>query len=94
MKVSEMTLDDIKDYIRIDSEDDDLFLNTVFIGAKSFIRSYTGLTDEQIDEKEELTLPIYVLCAEMYDNRQLTIDKCTLNPIIKSILSMHCVNLL
>ncbi|EDT75850.1 head-tail connector protein [Clostridium butyricum] len=94
MKVSEMTLDDIKNYIRLDSDDDDSFLDAVLIGAISFIRSYTGLTDAQIDEKEELTLPVYVLCAEMYDNRQFTIDKGTLNPIIKSILSMHCVNLL
>lgn len=94
MKVSEITLEDIKSYIRLDSDDEDSFLNAVLTGSKSFIKSYTGLDDEKIDEKEDLTLPIFVLCAEMYDNRQFTVDKATLNPIIQSILDMHSINLL
>ena len=94
MKVSDITLDDIKTYIRLDSNDEDVFLEAVLNGSKSFVKSYTGLDDEKIDEKEDLTLPIFVLCAEMYDNRQFTVDKGTLNPIIQSILDMHSVNLL
>lgn len=94
MKVSEITLDDIKNYIRIDSDNEDVFLNAVLLGSKSFIKSYTGLDDEKIDEKEELVLSLFVLCAEMYDNRQYTVDKSTLNPIAKSILDMHSINLL
>ena len=94
MKVSDITLDDIKTYIRLDSNDEDTFLEAVLNGSKSFVKSYTGLDDEKIDEKEDLTLPIFVLCAEMYDNRQFTVDKANLNPIIQSILDMHSVNLL
>lgn len=94
MKVSEITLDDIKTYIRIDTDDEDNFLNAVLTGSKNFVKSYTGLDNDKIDEKEDLTLPIFVLCAEMYDNRQFTVDKGTLNPIIQSILDMHSVNLL
>lgn len=94
MKVSEITLDDIKTYIKIDNDDEDNFLNAVLVGSKSFIKSYTGLDYDKIDEKEDLTLPIFVLCAEMYDNRQFTVNKGTLNPIIQSILDMHSVNLL
>ena len=94
MKVSDITLDDIKTYIRLDSNDEDTFLEAVLNGSKSFVKSYTGLDNEKIDEKEDLILPIFVLCAEMYDNRQLTVDKGTLNPIIQSILDMHSVNLL
>lgn len=94
MKVSEITLDDIKTYIKIDNDDEDNFLNAVLVDSKSFIKSYTGLDYDKIDEKEDLTLPIFVLCAEMYDNRQFTVNKGTLNPIIQSILDMHSVNLL
>lgn len=94
MKVSEISLDDIKNYIRIDTNDDDIFLDAVLSGSKSFVKSYTGLDDIKIDEKEDLSLPVFVLCAEMYDNRQFTVDKGTINPIIQSILDMHSINLL
>lgn len=94
MRVSEVTLEDIKAYLRLDTDDDDAFLTAVLNGSKSFIKSYTGLDDEKIEEKEDLTLPVFVLCAELYDNRQFTVDKGTLNPIIQSILDMHSVNLL
>ena len=94
MKVSDITLDDIKTYIRLDSNDEDTFLEAVLNGSKSFVKSYTGKKKKKIDEKEDLILPIFVLCAEMYDNRQFTVDKGTLNPIIQSILDMHSVNLL
>lgn len=94
MKISETTLENIKEYMRIDSDDEDVFLETVLLGSKSFIKFYTGLDDKKIDEKEDLVLPLFVLCAEMYDNRQYTVDKGTLNPIVKSILDMHSINLL
>ncbi len=94
MKVSEISLDDIKNYIRIDTNDDDIFLDAVLSGSKSFVKSYTGLDDIKIDEKEDLSLPVFVLCAEMYDNRQFTVDKANINPIIQSILDMHSINLL
>lgn len=94
MKVSEITLDNIKSYIRIDTDDEDNFLNAILSGSKSFVKSYTGLDDMKMDEKEDLALPVFVLCAEMYDNRQFTVDKGTINPIVQSILDMHSVNLL
>lgn len=94
LKVSEITLDTIKNYIRIDSDDEDIFLDAVLSGSKSFISNYTGLSDEEIEEKQDLSLVVFVLCAEMYDNRQFTVDKDTLNPIAKSILDMHSINLL
>lgn len=94
MKVSEITLDDIKSYIRLDTDNDNIFLNAVLSGSKSFVKSYTGLDDMKMDEKEDLALPVFVLCAEMYDNRQFTVDKGTINPIVQSILDMHSINLL
>ena len=89
MKVSEITLENLKEYMRVDVNDEDTFIESVLIGAKAYIKGYTG-----IDEKEDLSLVVYVLCSEMYDNRQYTVDKVTINPIIKSILDMHSINLL
>ena len=94
MKVSEITLENLKEYMRVDVNDEDTFIGSVLIGAKAYIKGYTGLDDVGIDEKEDLSLVVYVLCSEMYDNRQYTVDKVTINPIIKSILDMHSINLL
>ena len=94
MKASEITLESLKEYMRVDSDDEDTFITSILSGAKAYIKGYTGLDDVAIDEKEDLSLVVYVLCSEMYDNRQYTVDKATINPIIKSILDMHSINLL
>lgn len=94
MKVSEVTIENIKSYIKIDNTDEDIFISSILSGAKAYIKSYTGLDDAGVDLKEDLSLVVYVLCSEMYDNRQYTVDKGTINPIIKSILDMHSINLL
>lgn len=94
MKISEITPENLKNYIRVDVEENDTFIEAVLIGAKAYIKSYTGLTDEEMDNKEDLSLAVYVLCSEMYDNRQYTVEKDKINPIVKSILDMHSINLL
>ena len=94
MKISAVTINHLKDYIRLDGDDENTFLTAILEGAKSYIKGFTGLTSEKMDEKEDLTLALLVLCAEMYDNRQFAVDKDNINPVAKSILCMHSVNLL
>ena len=50
--------------------------------------------DEEIDKKEDITLAVLVLANEMYSNREYTVEKNILNPVITSILDMHSMNLL
>lgn len=95
MKISEVTLKDVKKHCNVYIDDDDDYLkNIVMPASKEFIKSYTGLTDENIDTKEGLTIAFLVLCADMYDNRHFSINKSNINPIAKSLLDMHSVNLL
>jgi hypothetical protein len=96
LKISEVTIQDLKEYAHEDNDDPEVIKNfsNILVGAKAYIKSYTGLSYEQMDTKEDLTLVVYVLCSEMYDNRQYTVDKANVNPVIKSILDMHSVNLL
>lgn len=94
MKVSEITIDTLKNYIRIDTGDDDLLLAAELAGIKSYIKGYTGLDDVGMDSTEDFPLAVLALCSELYDNRQFTVDKSTVNPIIKSILDMYSINLL
>lgn len=97
MKVSEVTNIDLAKYVRLDDASD-LELNELErmrSGAVAFIKSYTGLTDEEVDDHEDITQVLFILVADMFDNRNYQIDsKSVVNPSVKSILNMHSVNLL
>ena len=95
MKVSELTYKDIANYIRLSEfEDDKDFLTSLIKVANEFIKSYTGLSNEDIDKHEDFVIVVYVLCQDMYDTRTLYVDKGNLNKVVETILGMHSVNLL
>lgn len=95
MKVSEIQVSNIVDYIILESgqykESDIQVLLDV---SKAYIRSYTGLTNDEIDEHEDFIIVVYVLCQDMHDNRSMYIDNKNLNRTVESILGMHRINLI
>lgn len=101
MKVSEITVKDIANYLRLSevSEEDDknieLFLNI----AKSYIENYTGIPQkseneeaETLDSYSDFVIVVYVLCQDMYDNRVMYVDGKNINNTVKTILDMHTRN--
>lgn len=94
MKISEVTIDNLKEYANVEHNYDDNIFTNILIAAKSYIKSYTGLSDEQVDTKEDLTIALMVLCNEMYDNRVFSVQDNKANAVIANILDMHAVNLL
>lgn len=95
MKVSEITVNHVADYLRLEiGEYSDTELQVLIDTAKTFIKSYTGLDDTGIDLHEDFVIVVYILCQDMYDNRSLYIDKNNLNKVVETILGMHSVNLL
>lgn len=96
MKVSEMTINDIVEYCRIaePSTADNAFLQQALEAAKAYIRSYTGLNNDSIDEHEDFVIVVYILVQDMYDNRSLYTEGKALNNTVETILGMHSVNLL
>ena len=95
-KVSEVTSSDLAEYLRVGevTESEEGFLSTIIDAAKSYMRKYTGLTAEQLDESSDLVIALLVLCQDMYDNRALYVDSANVNMAVQSILDMHSVNLL
>ena len=91
-KVSEITTQDIADYIRLDevSDADQKQLETLFIIAKDYITNYTALDD--LDEYADLVIVVYILCQDMWDNRTMYIDKGNINKVVQTILDMHTRN--
>ncbi len=95
-KVSEVTSTDLAEFLRVGevTESEEGFLDTIIGAAKSYMRKYTGLTAEQLDESSDLVIALLVLCQDMYDNRALYVDSANVNLAVQSILDMHSVNLL
>ncbi len=94
MKVSEITLETVKDYCGVSGSDSDALLNGYMAAAKGFICGYTGLNAEQADEHEEFSVAFLCLVNDMHTNRTRTVDKAELNPTVEQILAMHSVNYL
>lgn len=93
-KVSEITNQELADYLKLEQEDITDDLDTLLGVAKSFISSYTGLAAEEINTHSEFVIVVYVLVQDMYDNRTLYVDKNNLNKVVDTILGIHSVNLL
>lgn len=91
MKVSEITNKDVLNHLKIDEEEN---LQIYLDAAKSFVKDYTALTDEEIDTKPSIVPLVYVLVAEYYENRQYTVANDKVNAVISSTLDMYRKNLL
>ena len=91
-KVSEITIKDVADFIRLGevSADDEKQLSTFLTVAKDYIKNYTGLDD--LDEYADLVIVVYILCQDMYDNRVMYIDKGNVNKVVQTVLDMHTRN--
>lgn len=95
-KVSEITTNDLADYLRIYELDEDEAntLNNLLNIAISYIMSYTGHTKEELDNYSDFVIAVFVLVQDMFDNRTLYVDTTNINKVVDTILSMHSVNLL
>lgn len=90
MRIQDLTDEQIKEYCGID--DDSSLLSVYKSAAKSFIIGHIGLTEEEIDTHEDLTLAYLVLINDMSFNRDYTVKTDTLNPTVSTILSLYSRN--
>lgn len=96
MKVSELTGDFVATYARVDEDAADReLLDTLFLpAAKAYIRSHTGLTDGQMDEKPDIPIAVCALCCQMYDNRSVEVTSDKLNSVVADIIGKYDHNLI
>ena len=92
MKVSDITYNEIADYIRLTevSQEDESLLTALIGIAKAFIKENTGVED--LDEFDDFVIVVFILCQDMYDTRSLYVDKTNLNKVVETILGMHSLN--
>ena len=96
-KVSDITAQDVADYLRIVelTEDDENFITSIISVAVEYILKYTGIEDaETLDNYNDMVIVVFVLCQDMYDNRTLYVDNNNVNKVVDNILGLHQRNLL
>lgn len=93
MKISEITINDVAEFLRLDDAGDTSLLPRM-AAAKQFIIDFTGLTESELDEHEDFYSVYMVLVQDMYDNRAMYIDKSNINRVVESILGRHRKNFL
>ncbi|MDE7184332.1 MAG: head-tail connector protein [Lachnospiraceae bacterium] len=93
MKVSEISIEHVAEYLRIDEPCEIDKLHPVLAAAKAYISSYTGIPASELDGYEEFYTVVMVLCQDMYDNRSYYVDRNYENKTVSTILDMHRRNL-
>lgn len=95
-KVSDITYQDVADYIRLEelTQDDINTLDALLLVSKAYITQYTGRTEEDLDSYTDFVIVVLILCQDMWDNRTYYVDNANLNKTVETILGLHAVNLL
>lgn len=107
MKVSELTIENIINYLRIDvTVNDDVKASAkkevemMLVAAKKYASSFTGLPEssqdgeKSLEDYEDITIAVLAIISDMYENRIANIEKQTYsNKTVECILSMHSFNL-
>ncbi len=94
MKVSEINIDIIKNYLRIDGSDDDELLLHILNASIDFCKNYTGRTMQELEQYNDIPLAVLCICSDLYENREYTTSNININPAIAQILGSHSNNLL
>ena len=98
MKVSEIKLSDLLKQCRLEAdylaEGETEYLENLKKAAIEYVKSFTGLSLAQLEEHEDITIAVLVLVSDMYDNRQVYVDRNNNNRTVDTILNMYRVNFL
>ena len=69
-------------------------ISSMQAAAVAYACGQTGLSAEELDNFEDITIAVLDVISDMWDNRSLTIDRTAPNTLVDNILFMHSVNLL
>lgn len=81
-----MTLDDVKAYLRIDEDADDIVLEVMMQAAEQYIKDAVGFYEE---ENPKIKMLYWLVIQDFYENRVLVVkeaDKQRLSYVVSSIV--------
>lgn len=96
-KITEIDLLFLKNYLRVDYNEDDNLINLFFLSAKSYIEKYIGKKFSEMETDQipyEYTIACLGLISHWYENRSITTEE-TLKDIpigFEKLLDMTSIN--
>ena len=74
MKFSEIDFDFVSKYLVGITDEDEFEVEVYMEAAKSFVRTYTGLTEEELDENQYFVMPTLMLISHFYENKTVELQ--------------------
>lgn len=96
MKVTELSANVVMLFCKVDDDaTDKTLIDTLFLpAAKEFVKSHTGLTDEEMDQYADIPIAVCALCSHMYDNRSVEVTSDKVNQVVMDIIGKYDKNLI
>lgn len=94
MKIYEIDVNTVKQFMKIDYDDDDQIISNMIVSAKSYIQALLGTSFDVNSEDipTEFTIACLSLIAHWYENRAVMGDKNVgkeLKYMFKDLIDMH-----
>ncbi|WP_300343373.1 head-tail connector protein [Fusobacterium sp.] len=80
-----LTLENIKEYLRVDSDEDDTLIRMLEDYAKEEIEDSTGVPFNIEGNSETYNMAVLIIIADRYENRSSTDTEFKVNNILSSI---------
>lgn len=80
-----LKLEDVKEYMRVDSNDDDTLITMLMDYAKEEIFDSTGVEYNENGNSDTYNMAMLIICTDRYENRASTDNEFKVNNILSSI---------
>ena len=84
-----LNLDKVKNYLKVDYNDDDAIIETYIIATEKFLKTLCEKNEFEEDKQELAEIYMLAMINELYNSRNLTVDKAEqrVRTIMQSILN-------
>ena len=84
-----LNLNKVKNYLRVDFDDDDAIIETYIIATEKFLKTLCEKDEFEEDKQELAEIYMLAIISELYNSRNLTVDKAEqrVRTIMQSILN-------
>jgi uncharacterized phage protein (predicted DNA packaging) len=93
VRITDLDVAFVKEYLRVDHEEDDLLIRTFIESSKSYIQNYLGLRFEEFEViPEEFSVAALAVIAHWYERRGIQAtkdDRGEMNHIFSALLDAH-----
>lgn len=86
------------DHLRLDpkyaTEADKQAARQMCLAAVAYIQERYGVDAQYMNGHQDIAIAVLALTRDLFDNRSMTVERTTLNPVVTSILAAHDFNLI